>query len=509
MQAGDKVALNTAIQYGRMLLTVGVSLYSTRLVLDALGVQDFGIFNLIAGVIAMLAFFNNAMSTSTQRFLSLYQGRNDLKMQQKVFASSIVVHFLIGVVIVLSIILAGLFLFEGFLNIPQNRLQSAKTIYYFMSATVFFTVISVPFTGSLVAHENMLWVAIVNIVEVLLKLATAFCLYLVSADKLIFYGLFTLGISISSCLLYAVFCFKKYESCTLKGVFPMDMVLSKELTSFAGWNLFGSLCGLGRTQGLAVLINLFFGTVLNASYGIANQVTSQLNFFSTTMLKSLNPQIMKSEGAQERQRMLRLSIMACKFGFYLLAFVAVPCIFEMPRILEFWLKNVPPYAVVFCRLSLLAGLINQLTIGLVSGLQAVGKIKYYQSVVGTLLLLNLPVAYLLLRLELPVYTVLLSYICIEIIACVLRVTFIKTIAGMSVKEYITKVLLAVSKPLMFNIVLCALLVHFIQHDYRFLLTIPTSILVFLAAIYILGLGKEEKNKIDAIISKLAYKILKK
>ena len=339
MQAATKVFFNTGVLYLRMLLTVGISLYTTRLVLNALGVDDFGIYNLIAGIITMLSFLNTAMAVSTQRYLSFYQGRKDKGMQKMVFANSFLLHILIGLSVVILLEAIGVFLFDGFLNIPGDRIEVARIIYHFMSLTVFFTIVAVPFSGSLYAHENILWVAIVTIIEVLLKLGIAILLYTINFDKLIFYGFTMAAVSIVSLLLYMIFCMKKYEECSLKVRRFYDKSLMKELSSFAGWNLFGAICGVGRSQGLAVILNLFFGTIVNAAYAIANQISGQLNFFSATMLRALNPQIMKSEGAGDRERMLRLSMSASKFGFFLLAFIAIPCIFEMPSILKFWLIN--------------------------------------------------------------------------------------------------------------------------------------------------------------------------
>ena len=506
MQSANKVVLNTGILYGRMLVTMGLSLYATRLVLNALGVADYGIFNLIAGLIAMLSFLNTAMATSTQRYLSYHQGKDDMNMQKKVFTNSLVLHIIIGIVIVLGLEFAGLFLFDGFLNIPEARIGTAKTIYHFMSATVFFTVIAVPFTGSLTAHENMLWIAVINVVETVLKLGIALLLFRISNDRLIIYGLLTAGVSVISFILYAVYCFKKYEDCTLENIKQIDKPLIKELTSFAGWNLFGSLCSLGRSQGLAVLLNLFFGTIVNAAYGVANQVAAQLNFFSLTMLRALNPQIMKSEGANDRERMLRLSMIASKFCFFLLAFIAIPCIFEMPAILKVWLKNVPDYTVIFCSLILTSTLINQLTIGLQSAAQATGKIKVYQAVVGGTLLLNLPVAYILLKSGYPAYTVLISYACTEAVACSLRLLFLKKLAELSIKTYLSRVILREFIPVAVIVLTGFLVTKTFHFHFRFLFTMAVSGIVFAVSIYFTGLCKDEKEILARLMSKIAGKL---
>lgn len=509
MQAANKVALNTGILYGRMLFTMAVSLYATRLVLNALGSTDYGIFNLVAGVIAMLSFLNAAMTTSTQRYLSYYQGKQDIAMQRKVFTNSLLLHLIIGLVLVAVLEICSLFLFNGFLNIPADRIHDARIIYHFMSATVFFTVLAVPFNGSLVAHENMLWVAIVNIAESLFKLVIAVLLLFISSDKLVVYGLLTSAVSIVSFILYAIFCFRKYEECTLVNVWKGDKKLIKELGSFAGWNLFGSLCFLGRTQGLAVLLNVFFGAIINAAYGIANQVAAQLSFFSATMLRAVNPQIMKSEGAGNRDRMLRLSMMASKFGFFLMAMVAIPCIFEMQQILQFWLKKVPEHTVVFCNLILIGTLINQLTIGLQSAIQATGRIKVYQAIVGSVILFNLPVAYIMLRMGLPAYMVLVSYAAIETIACALRIYFLKKIAGMSVGVYFEKVFLREVIPVLTIVLCCYLTTVYLHGRYRFLLTGGIAVSVFCVTIYLFGLVKEEKELVNSLFDKVKGKIAKR
>lgn len=502
MQAADRVAMNTSILYVRMMLTTGVTLYTTRVVLNALGDTDYGLFNLVAGIVLMLSFLNTTMASSTQRFLSYHQGTGNTQMQRKVFSNSMLLHIGIGVIIVAGLEIAALFLFDGVLNIPADRMDATRFIYHFMAVTVFFNVVVVPFNGALIAHENMLWVAFVNVIETVLKLGIALLLTIAVMDKLMLYGALTALVSVISFVLYAIYCLKKYSDCSLKGMFAQrDKVLLKELGSFAGWNMFGTLCALGRTQGLAILLNIFLGAVINAAYGIANQIAAQLNFFSATLLRALNPQIMKSEGANDRNRMLRLSMMASKFGFFLLAIIAIPVCFEMNTILSLWLKQVPPNTIIFCQLILIATLVNQLTIGLQSAAQAIGKIKYYQMVVGSVLLCNLPVAYLLLKLNYPVYAVIVSYALIELVACVLRLFFLKHLGGLSIRLYFSRVLLKEILPIIILLTSGFLLAQNIQHTHRFLFTIPINGLVFGVSIYLFGLCEDEKKLIHGFIKK--------
>ncbi|MCL2327830.1 MAG: oligosaccharide flippase family protein [Bacteroidetes bacterium] len=507
--ASTRVVINTGILYAKMLITMGISLYSTRLVLNALGASDYGIFNLIAGVIAMLSFLNVAMTVSTQRYLSFHQGTGDCAMQKKIFTNSWVLHIAIGVVVVVALLVLAPVLFGGFLNIPADRIPTAQTIYYFMSVSVFFTIISVPFTASLNAHENMLWIAIVNIIESIVKLAIALSLvWFIQAERLVMYGLFMAVLSAISFLLYAVYSLKKYDECSVRN-YQIDKPFLKEIGSFAGWNLFGTLCGAGKIQGLAIVLNLFFGTVINAAFGIANQVSAQVIFFSQTMLRAINPQIMISEGRNDRQRMLRLSLMASKFGFFLLAFVAIPIIFEMPVILQLWLKNVPEHTVVFCSLVLVAMLVNQLTIGSFSALQATGKIKAYQSITGSVLLLTVPLAYILLKLGFPAYYAVVSLITMEIIATAFKLYFWKHKAGLSIRNYFERVIFKAAIPLITVVAVCWLITQYLNFEFRFLLTGFISVLFFALSIYFTGLCKDEKQLIhDMVVKKVLKKLHK-
>lgn len=503
----DRVVINTGILYMKMILTVGISLYTTRAVLLALGQSDFGLYNLVAGVVALLSFLNAAMSTSTQRFLSVSQGSGNAQKQSVIFSNSLLVHIILSVVLAVFFLILEPFLFDHFLNIDVERVNVAKVIYYFMIASVVFSVLSVPFVASLNARENMLWIAIVGIVEVLLKLGIALSIPYFAGDKLIYYGLLIVIVNFISFILYMSFCLKKYDECSLDIKRQWSPSLSKELTSFAGWNLFGALCGLGRTQGLAIVLNLFFGTIVNAAYGIANQVAGQMNFFSATMLRALNPQIMKSAGAKDWARMKSLSMTASKFGFFLLAIFAVPCIFEMEEILSVWLKLTPDYAIEFCRLLLVGILLNQLTIGLQSALQAVGKIRVYQSIVGGLLLLNLPIAYFLLRSGLSAYIVLVSYILIEFFACIIRMLIAKRIGVVDVNLYLKKVILPIIITLV-PVLFIGVLIIQLNIECHFLLICGGLCITYVVFIWLIGLDKSEQQYVKNIFSSVKGKLWK-
>jgi O-antigen/teichoic acid export membrane protein len=438
MQPAKRVVINTGFLYGKMLITILISLFSTRLVLNNLGTTDYGVFNLVGGVVAMLSFLNGAMATATQRFMSFSIGEGDAEKLKSIFSSSVILHLFIGIIIVLLLEFGGIFLFDGILKIPPERIGTAKIVFHFMVVSTFFTINSVPYDAAISAHENFLFDALSGIFESVLKLGIAISLLYTPIDKLILYGLLMACLTILIRIIKSIYCFRKYEECRSRITFRVNIKLTKEMLSFAGWNLFGSFCTIARNQGLAIVLNQFFGIIVNAAYAIATQVNANLLLFSVNMIKSLNPQIIKSEGSGDRQRMLRLTTLACKSSFFLLAFFAIPIIFEMPFLLKIWLKTVPENTIIFCRLMIILTLILLMTAGLNILIQAVGKIKTSQTVTGSLLILNVPLSFLLVKIGFPAYSVLLGSIFLECIAGGSRIWFSNKLAGLNVKQFLFK-----------------------------------------------------------------------
>ncbi|WP_213086967.1 lipopolysaccharide biosynthesis protein [Chitinophaga agrisoli] len=507
MQAANRVVLNTGALYGRMLITMFIALYSTRLVLNALGAADYGIFTLVSGVIVMLSFLNVAMTISTQRYLSYYIGVGDEGKLRQVFNSSVLLHTMMGLALVVIFEGGGLYFFERVLNIPPDRLGTARIIFHFTVISTFFTIISVPYDATLNARENMFLIAGIGIWEGVAKLGVAIYLQYTGYDKLIVYGALIAAITVISLIIKRTFCSIKYKESKVqvRKYFNKDML--KEMFSYAGWNMFGAGSVVARNQGLAMILNVFFGTVINAAYGIANQVNAQLTYFSVTMLQSLNPQIIKSEGSGDRPRMLKLAMIASKFSFFLLSFFSIPVIIEMPVILKFWLKNVPDHTIIFCRLIIVVSLVNQLTVGLQVAIQSVGRIKVYQMVVSALLMLNLPVSYFLLKAGLAPHAVLVSAVIIEALTCSYRVLAAHRLTGLSIPEYLRKGVLTSVFPvaLAFSVALLPQLVMpagFV----RLLFTGCVSTAAVCLCVRFLGLSAYEQEKLAGIIMKLLSKL---
>jgi O-antigen/teichoic acid export membrane protein len=394
--------MNTGILYAKMGITMFISLYTTRLILNSLGASDFGIFNIVGGAIAMLGFLNAAMASATQRFMSYAEGEGNKDKQKNIFNISVILHFGIAILLGIVLLIAGYFFFNGILNIPAERMYAARMVYYFMIVSTMFMVMTVPYDAVLNAHENMLYYAIVGIIESVLKLMVALIVVYTMSDKLIVYGALMAGISLLVMIIMRVYCHRKYEECVFNPTYR-DKSLLKEMMRFSGWNLLGTFAGLTGNYGNNIIINHFFGVKLNAAVGIGNQLQGQLMVFANSMIKAINPVIVKKEGGGKRNDMLRLSLIGCKFSFLLFAFFAIPCLIETPIILQLWLKQVPEWTVLFFRLMLIRTLLEQLTILLGTTLAAQGNIKAVNIYSMIFNLLPLPVLGILFYYNFPPY----------------------------------------------------------------------------------------------------------
>lgn len=502
-----RVIINTIILYGRLIISAILVLLTTRTLLKNLGDIDFGIYNLISGVIILLAFLNTALSTSTQRYLSIYQGKDDIHLQVKVFNTSVALHLIISTIIFILGAVFKSYIFNYFVNIPNHKIEVAKDLFDYILISIFFIINTVPWNGALIAHENMFAVSIISIVDILFKLCLSYLIEFSYVDRLKLYGI---GIATISCLTFLstlFYCLKNYkESQSLRSI-TFEKKLTLELLSFTSWNLFGALCVVGRTQGIAIVLNIFQGVAIIASYGLATQFSGQLNVVSSTIIRAINPQIMKREGMGDTKGMLNLSMLASKYCFLAFSIIAIPIIFEMPKILLIWLEKVPAYSIELSQLMIIALLTNQLTIGLQSAIQATGKIRMYQSVIGSLTLMNIPMAYFLLSKDFDPSNIVLQFIIIELLACCLRVFFLKKIASLSISEYARRVIVRQLIPLSGNILICYLIVHFLNSSLRIIYTFGFSSIITLALIYIFSFESNEKSVLKSYVDKFRRKFI--
>lgn len=463
-----------------MILSAVISIFATRIILNSLGVSDFGLFNLIVGSISLFTILNGALGTTTQRFLSHSLGKEDNLYLRKIFSNSLLIHIIIAIIIIILLYFSGKFLIYSYLNIPIDKKLVAMQIFYILIVNTFFSIITTPFDGSLVANENFLIIAITEIMLSLLQLISAIYLSVIEHDKLIIYAfVFSIG-SIVIALFKQIYCSFKYKECSLIPRY-FDRVQFKNILSFAGWNLFGSLCSVARGQGMAVTMNFYFGVIANAAFGIANQISSQVNTLSSVVTKAIYPQLMKSEGKGDRAEMLRYSDLTTQLPFLLILLLGVPVFIEMKYILGIWLKIVPEFTIILSRLSLLLVLVSSLSFGLIAAVQSIGKIKIYQIVVGSLLIIVLPVSIFLFQLKLSLYWGVIVSILFELIAHFFRLFYLRKHTGISVLKYIKTVDLKLFI-IFLTVLFCSYIVSFIV-DESFL----RLVLVFCVSTFVLVL----------------------
>lgn len=509
MKDSNRVIMNTTILYLKMGITIIISLYSVRLVLASLGVIDYGIFNVIMGVVSMLSFLNAALTVSTQRYLSFYQGSEDKSMLVKIFNHSLLLHIIAGAFMVILLELFGGYILNTYLQIPQERMETARIIFQFASISVFFTFIAIPYSASINANEKMIYIALISILESIEKLLLAIYITYSTGDRLLIYGISMGVIMMISFMLYFIICHNKFDECRHVSFRNIDIKSLKDLGAFAGWNIIGSITAVCKNQGLAVLFNIFRGPAVNAAYAVANQVSSQLNFFSATMLRSINPQIMKAEGSGNHERMLLLSASACKYSFLLLSLFAIPCMFEMSNIMSLWLKKVPEYSVYFCNLILVAIMFDQLTVGLNSGFQACKLVKISALLVGFAKLMILPSGYVILKLGFSVYIVIVMYALVEFVAGCVRVFLAQKYMSLDTMFFVKNVLMrSLAIPIITSLG-CLGITQVCDLKFRMLVTFPVAFILFSVSAYYLALQSEERDYIKNIIVKIKNRIHEK
>ena len=375
MSTSGRVIKNTIYLYIKSIVSMVVMLFVTRIVLQALGVIDYGIYNVVAGSIAILGFFRNSLAVTMQRFLNHYQGGENFEKQKQVFNIGIVFHWVVALVLVAFFIILGFFLFNGILNIPDDRVYAAKIVYVCLIVNTFLTVITAPYDAAITAHENMLFYSLIGIFESFLKLAVAFIIVYSSGDKLIVYAILMMAVPLIETTAMRIYCKVKYAECVFNPKREWDGLLAKDMMKFAGWSLVGASTNVVSNHGANLALNHFFGAAINAVAGIANQIQGILAVLLNGLLKSLTPVIFKNEGAGNMSNMVRISMLGCKYSTLLFAFLAVPVFIYTPLLLRLWLVEVPEWTVLFVRLQLIRAFIEQLGASMLNALNASNHIK--------------------------------------------------------------------------------------------------------------------------------------
>lgn len=489
-----RIAKNTILLYFRMLLIMCVTLYTSRVVLDKLGELDYGIYNVVAGVIVALAFINGAMSQSTQRFLAVEIGLNDLSKARKVFTSAIIIHGLIAIGVLIIGETIGLWLINSVLEYPVDKKFQVNVIYQLSIFTFIVSVMQVPFNAEIIAHEKMKFFAYLSMLEAALKLGIALSLTLISGEKLIYYGLMIFVSSLLCSAVYIFYCLKSFSETCLDRNINRDLI--RQMGSFSGWNSMGFLVAAFKNQGLNIILNIFFGPIVNAAFGICNQVNSAVNSFNQNFMTAMNPQIFKTYAQNKIEDFSNLVYRGSKFSFLLIAILSFPVFLNTGFVLNLWLKEVPEYTVTFVQLILVNTILESFTYSIGTAIQAKGDIKWYQIFVSGINLLMLPIAFLFFRLGFgPTYG-LIVLACISLISLIVRLYFLNSILRINLNVYFMKVLLP---SLVISLIIIAVIkvLNYFSSDsiFQYFLELLIGWAILLFSVWIIGLSKGEKQYI--------------
>ena len=504
-----RIAKNTLLLYFRMLFMMVIGLYTSRVILDKLGEVDFGIYNVVGGFVTMFAIISGAMTSATQRFLSFEIGKGKEGNVKGIFSTMVYIHLFLAFIVLVVGEAVGVWFLNSHMNFPADRYDAANWVFQLSLLVFILNVINVPYNGALIAYEKMSAFAYFSIFDAVFKLAICYVITLTPFDKLVVYAVLMAFIQILLLVMYFVYCRFKFSECRFTGKFNKEY--GKNVGSFVGWNLIGSLSGIAKEQGVNVVLNMFFGPAVNAARGIAYQVLSKLNGFVTNFQMALNPQIIKNYASGERDNMYKLVFRGAKLSYLLLLTLSLPVVIEASLILGLWLKKVPDYTVVFLQITIFTALLNTLSNPLVISMHASGKVKDYQIVVGGLSLLTLPVVYVALKMGAEPYWAMIIAFLIEFICHFARLymlvrsiqfPMLRFLKDVTLRVYVITVLSMLLPVLAYNVIDVTLL--------RFFTVCILSVLSTIGLGYYIGFNQSDRLKLRTkVVNIINKKILKR
>ena len=500
-----QIAKNTIFLYFRMILLMAVSLYTSRVVLSTLGIDDYGIYNVVGGFIGMFAFLNGAMAGCTQRYITIALGKGDEQNLKRVFSTCVITHGMIALIVFVLAETVGLWFVLEKLVIPENRMTAAMVVYQCSVVSTMVMIMSFPYNADIIAHERMSAFAYISIFEAFANLGAVYLLCIGLFDKLALYAFLLLVVKVSVIVVYRIYCKRHFEESVFRWLF--DKGLLKEMLSFTGWNLWGGIAGTLMGQGINVLLNIFFGPAVNAARGVAVQVQGAVQMFATNFQTAINPQMMKSYAAGDLHAMYVLLFRSAKFTFMLLLCLMLPLMFEIDVVLGLWLKQVPEYTNIFVCLMLCISMVDAISNPFMTASAATGRVKVYQSVVGGILLSIVPLAYIPLKLGADPYVVFVVHLSIAVVAFVARLYIVSKLINLSIIDYLKNVIV----PCFCVGVLSVLISVFIKQMFSqgVLFSICEGVVILLVVVltsFFLGLTKGERDFVLSKVSMLKNKI---
>ena len=499
--SNKKIAKNTVYLYFRMLFVMAVSIYSSRIVLNVLGAGDYGLYNVVGGVVAMLSFLNGAAGSATSRYLAFYLGKNDLNNYQQSFSAAFFIHLGIAVVILIFAETFGLWFLFNKMIIDPERMEAAVWVFQLSVLSCFITFTQVPYNASIIAHERMSVYSYIGILEAVLKLFVLYMLSISPYDKLKTWSFLLFLLSLLIALIYRFYCKIKFKECTLCWV--KDKKLFRELFNYSGWNTLGSITGIAQTQGINVVLNMFFSTIVNAARGVAYQVDAAVMSFISNFLTAVTPQVVKAYASKNIDRMCKLLLIAGKYALLLFSCMAIPLILEASYVLELWLKNPPEYSVVFLQLVLANHFISLLNQIINIGVHATGDVKRLNIYAGTISILKLPLAYVILLFGCGPVWVFVSIIPMTLICLFADIRFLKMNIRFDHKEFLSTVFVKDGLLILLPLMLSLLVVYRLDEGFfRLVIVILTYCISLFVIVYTFGLSKSERLKVNNALIKI-------
>ncbi len=499
-----RIVKNTLMLYVRMVLIMIITLYTSRIVIEALGIEDYGIYNIVGGLVVAFSLLTNSLSSVGARFITYHLGCGEFEKLRSVYSNTVNIQLYISIIIIIVAETIGLWFLNYKLNIPEHRIYAANWVYQFSVLTFIVKLLYVPYNSLIIAHEKMSVYAYVSIIEAFFQLVIVFLLLFIKTDSLILYSIFTFVASVLVWILYHCYCRKQFDECRYS--IKLEKKIFKDMASFAGWNVIGTSAGVLRNQGVDIIVNLFFGVTINAARGISNQVNVAVTRFTQNFVTAINPQITKSYALGDYDRLHSLVLQGAKFSYYLLLFISLPIIIEAPYILKIWLTDVPEHSAAFTRLQIIVSLIASLSMTNITAMLATGNIKKYQIIVGCISLLNFPISYFALAMGFNAASTYIVAIFIEILCLIARFYMSKKLIGLGFRKFFQQVgfrilfisLLCPIVPLLVSLMMCTGFVELVT-------VCSVSFLSSAIIIMLVGLRKNEKDMIVGKIKSILYR----
>ena len=506
MNSINKVIFNTSILYGQLARQLVLGLLTTRIIFEALGEIDYGIYMLVAGVVALLGVLNSSMINTSMRYMAHSLGGGDIKRINVTFNTTLFIHIIVGLLVIVLLEIGGWVMFEYILNIPIGKMYEAKVVFQCMIATTFISIVSVPYDAVINAHEDIYILSLVDVLGFVLNLLLAVYLLYADSSLLIQYGIFVLVIQFFMRILKQIISKKRYVECRMNLRDCFDKKYAKEILSFTGWNLFGSLASVITIQVRSIILNSFFGVRLNAAEGVSKNASAPINMIASSMTRAINPLLVKSEGGGERNKMLDITVLSTKYSIFLFSIFSIPVIFEAPYLLKLWLHDVPEYAIIFCQLSLVAMLIEKFTFQLTDAFRAVGDIKYFQISETIVRFIYIPIIYLLfIKGATPIMIYILG-IGTSILCCFVRLYFAKKILKIHIMEFLIRANIPLIIPILLSSISCFCIYKICEEGFlRLFLLSFVSFIVIASFYFILGMTREEKQYLYILFMNLKRK----